>query len=110
VSRRVWPRVPCVPANWLDARIDPAIPDRKPLPRADLRLRNIPLGPIAVFGVSDFPVFEVISPAPASATWGSVRCETHYLACCPGVPEGAKTKRPIETGGSGGPPSSITTR
>jgi NADP-dependent aldehyde dehydrogenase len=37
---------------WLDPRIDPALPHRQPLPRADLRLRNAPLGPVAVFGAS----------------------------------------------------------
>src|SRR5437870_3454857 len=41
-------------AEWLDLRIDHAIPDRKPMPRADLRLRNAPLGPVAVFGASNF--------------------------------------------------------
>jgi alpha-ketoglutaric semialdehyde dehydrogenase len=42
--------------HWIDARIDPAMPDRTPLPRADLRLRHIPLGPVAVFGASNFPL------------------------------------------------------
>jgi 2,5-dioxopentanoate dehydrogenase len=39
--------------EWADLRIDHAIPDRKPMPRADLRLRNVPLGPVAVFGASN---------------------------------------------------------
>jgi alpha-ketoglutaric semialdehyde dehydrogenase len=42
--------------GYLGARIDPAMPDRKPSPRSDLRLRNIPLGPVAVFGASNFPL------------------------------------------------------
>src|SRR5438128_1105784 len=42
--------------SWLEARLDPAMPDRKPLPRSDLRLRNIPVGPVAVFGASNFPL------------------------------------------------------
>ncbi|MGG5752169.1 aldehyde dehydrogenase (NADP(+)) [Zafaria sp. Z1313] len=37
-------------------RIDPARPDRTPLPRADIRQRKIPLGPVAVFGASNFPL------------------------------------------------------
>jgi NADP-dependent aldehyde dehydrogenase len=37
-------------------RIDPALPDRAPLPRADIRQRQIPLGPVAVFGASNFPL------------------------------------------------------
>ncbi|MDF0542896.1 aldehyde dehydrogenase (NADP(+)) [Sphingobium sp. H39-3-25] len=41
---------------WLGLRIDPALPDRAPLPRPDLRLRMIPLGPVAVFGASNFPL------------------------------------------------------
>lgn len=42
--------------EWLDVRIDPAMPDRQPLPRADLRQRHIALGPVAVFGASNFPL------------------------------------------------------
>lgn len=41
---------------WQGVRIDPALPDRQPLPRPDLRLRMIPLGPVAVFGASNFPL------------------------------------------------------
>jgi NADP-dependent aldehyde dehydrogenase len=54
--------------NWIDARIDPAMPERTPLPRADLRLRHIPLGPVAVFGASNFPLaFSVAGGDTASA-------------------------------------------
>ena len=42
--------------EWLDLRLDPALPEREPLPRADLRQRHIPLGPVAVFGASNFPL------------------------------------------------------
>ena len=42
--------------GWQEVRIDPALPDRKPLPRPDLRLRMVPLGPVAVFGASNFPL------------------------------------------------------
>lgn len=42
--------------GYLDLRVDPALPDRKPAPRPDLRLRHIPLGPVAVFGASNFPL------------------------------------------------------
>jgi 2,5-dioxopentanoate dehydrogenase len=41
---------------FLGLRIDPALPDRKPAPRPDLRLRMIPLGPVAVFGAANFPL------------------------------------------------------
>lgn len=50
------------------ARIDPAIPDRTPLPRPDLRQRSIPLGPVAVFAASNFPLaFSVAGGDTASA-------------------------------------------
>lgn len=42
--------------DWMGLRIDPALPDRTPLPRPDLRLRMIALGPVAVFGASNFPL------------------------------------------------------
>ncbi|BBI53514.1 2,5-dioxovalerate dehydrogenase [Vreelandella olivaria] len=54
--------------EWLDVRIDPALPDREPLPRADLRQRHIALGPVAVFGASNFPLaFSVAGGDTASA-------------------------------------------
>jgi NADP-dependent aldehyde dehydrogenase len=54
--------------SYLDLRVDPAMPDRKPAPRPDLRLRNIPLGPVAVFGASNFPLaFSVAGGDTASA-------------------------------------------
>lgn len=42
--------------DHIQARIDPAQPDRAPLPRADIRQRHIALGPVAVFGASNFPL------------------------------------------------------
>lgn len=54
--------------SFLDVRIDPALPERKPMPRVDLRLRNIPVGPVAVFGASNFPLaFSVAGGDTASA-------------------------------------------
>ena len=54
--------------EWLDVRIDPALPERAPLPRADLRQRHIALGPVAVFGASNFPLaFSVAGGDTASA-------------------------------------------
>ncbi len=55
-------------ASWLGARIDRAQPDRKPMPRADIRQRMIALGPVAVFGASNFPLaFSVAGGDTASA-------------------------------------------
>ncbi|MBO6637993.1 MAG: aldehyde dehydrogenase (NADP(+)) [Roseitalea sp.] len=42
--------------DYLDRRHDPALPDRQPLPRPDLRLIQRPVGPVAVFGASNFPL------------------------------------------------------
>lgn len=54
--------------EWLDLRVDCRQPDRKPLPRPDLRERHIPLGPVAVFGASNFPLaFSVAGGDTASA-------------------------------------------
>lgn len=54
--------------EWLDVRIDPALPTRSPLPRSDLRQRQIALGPVAVFGASNFPLaFSVAGGDTASA-------------------------------------------
>jgi len=54
--------------HWLDLRVDPALPERKPLPRPDLRQRHIALGPVAVFGASNFPLaFSVAGGDTASA-------------------------------------------
>jgi NADP-dependent aldehyde dehydrogenase len=54
--------------SWAMARIDPAMPDRKPLPRADIRSVLRPVGPVAVFGSSNFPfAFSVAGGDTASA-------------------------------------------
>jgi 2,5-dioxopentanoate dehydrogenase len=54
--------------SWVNARIDPAQPERKPLPRADIRSMLRPLGPVAVFGASNFPLaFSVAGGDTASA-------------------------------------------
>jgi len=54
--------------RWLGAVLDAPLPERKPLPRADLRAQKIPLGPVAVFGASNFPLaFSVAGGDTASA-------------------------------------------
>ena len=54
--------------SWCDARIDTAMPDRQPLPRPDLRRTLAPVGPVAVFGASNFPLaFSVAGGDTASA-------------------------------------------
>jgi alpha-ketoglutaric semialdehyde dehydrogenase len=54
--------------SFVDARIDTALPDRKPLPRPDLRRMLTPIGPVVVFGASNFPLaFSVAGGDTASA-------------------------------------------
>jgi 2,5-dioxopentanoate dehydrogenase len=54
--------------SWVDARIDRAEPDRKPQPRPDIRSMLRPLGPVVVFGASNFPLaFSVAGGDTASA-------------------------------------------
>jgi len=54
--------------SWVNARIETAIPDRQPLPKVDLRLMQQALGPVGVFGASNFPLaFSVAGGDTASA-------------------------------------------
>ncbi|MET0616301.1 MAG: aldehyde dehydrogenase (NADP(+)) [Luteibacter sp.] len=42
--------------DWMGLRVDPVPAENAPPTRTDLRLRRIPLGPVAVFGASNFPL------------------------------------------------------
>jgi NADP-dependent aldehyde dehydrogenase len=54
--------------SWVDARIDRALPQRTPAPKPDIRRMLIPIGPVAVFGASNFPLaFSVAGGDTASA-------------------------------------------
>ncbi len=54
--------------NFLDIRIDTALPERQPMPRADLRYMNQAIGPVVVFGASNFPLaFSVAGGDTAAA-------------------------------------------
>jgi NADP-dependent aldehyde dehydrogenase len=54
--------------DWKDIRVDPSLPDRKPMPRPDLRRTLIPIGPVAVWAASNFPLaFSVAGGDSASA-------------------------------------------
>ena len=65
--------------SWMDLTVDPAMPDRAPLPRPDLRRMNLPVGPVAVFGASNFPLaFSVAGGDTASA----------FAAGCPVIVKG----------------------
>lgn len=54
--------------SWVDARIDRGDPNRSPLPKPDVRAMSRPLGPVAVFCASNFPIaFSVAGGDTASA-------------------------------------------
>ncbi|MDZ7607081.1 MAG: aldehyde dehydrogenase (NADP(+)) [Cyclobacteriaceae bacterium] len=54
--------------DFLDISIDTAQPERSPIPKPDIRMMNIPLGPVAIFGASNFPLaFSVAGGDTASA-------------------------------------------
>lgn len=54
--------------SWVNAIIETAQPDRQPLPKSDIRRMMIPIGPVVVFGASNFPLaFSVAGGDTASA-------------------------------------------
>ncbi|HTH31536.1 MAG TPA: aldehyde dehydrogenase family protein, partial [Lacibacter sp.] len=54
--------------SWVDARIETALPDRVPIPKPDIRYIHIAIGPVVVFGASNFPLaFSVAGGDTASA-------------------------------------------
>ncbi len=66
--------------SWVDARIERAIPDRTPAPKPDLRRMHVPLGPVAVFGASNFPLAYSVAggdTASALAAGCPVICKAH---------------------------------
>ncbi|WP_335965712.1 aldehyde dehydrogenase (NADP(+)) [Galbibacter sp. PAP.153] len=42
--------------SWVEAIIDTAQPERQPLPKPDIRKMQFPIGPVVVFGASNFPL------------------------------------------------------
>ncbi len=64
---------------WNDVRIDRAIPNKKPVPKKDIRQMQIPIGPVAVFGAGNFPLaFSVAGGDTASAL--AAGCPVVYKA------------------------------
>lgn len=54
--------------SWVEARIDTAVPDREPVPKPGIRQMHIPLGPVGIFGASNFPLaFSVAGGDTAAA-------------------------------------------
>lgn len=65
----------CEKATWMDIRIDTALPERTPS-RPDIRKTQVPLGPVVVFGASNFPF-------AYSTAGGDTACA--FAAGCPVV-------------------------
>ncbi len=66
--------------RFLRAAIDPAQPDRQPRPRMDHRLQKIAIGPVAVFGASNFPITYSVAggdTAAALAAGATVIVKSH---------------------------------
>jgi NADP-dependent aldehyde dehydrogenase len=74
--------------SWVDARIDRADPERKPVPKVDLRSMLRPLGPVAVFCASNFPLaYSVAGGDTASALAAGCPVIVIAHASHPGVAE-----------------------
>ena len=84
----------CESGQWLDARIDTAISDKIP-PKPDIRKMLVPLGPVVVFGASNFPF-------AYSTAGGDTACA--FAAGCPVIvkahPAHAKTSELMANGAS----------
>ena len=64
---------------WIDATIDHAQPNRAPAPRQDLRRRHVAIGPVAVFGASNFPLAFSVAGGDSAAA---------FAAGCPVIVKG----------------------
>lgn len=74
--------------SWVNARIDRADPNRKPAPKPDIRSMLRPLGPVVVFGASNFPLaFSVAGGDTASALAGGNTVIVKAHAAHPGTSE-----------------------
>lgn len=74
--------------SWVNARIDLADPNRKPAPKPDIRSMLRPLGPVVVFGASNFPLaFSVAGGDTASALAGGNTVIVKAHAAHPGTSE-----------------------
>lgn len=86
--------------DFVEPRLDSAMPDRKPTPRPDLRLRHLPIGPVAVFGASNFPLaFSVAGGDTAAALAAGCPVIVKAHNAHPGVSElvGTAVQRAVRT-------------
>jgi alpha-ketoglutaric semialdehyde dehydrogenase len=87
--------------SWVQARIDPSLPDRQPLPRPDIRSMLRALGPVAVFGASNFPMaFSVAGGDTASALAAGCPVVVKAHPAHPGTGEMAAKVRAVAFTGS----------
>lgn len=66
--------------SWVNPSIDTALPDRSPLPKPDIRKMHVPIGPVIVFGSSNFPFAYSIAgvdTGPALAAGNTVVVKAH---------------------------------
>lgn len=66
--------------SWVEASIDTAQPDRSPVPKPDIRKMLVPIGPVVVFGSSNFPfAYSVagVDSGPALAAGNPVIVKAH---------------------------------
>ena len=88
--------------SFLEISIDTAQPERTPIPKPDIRMINIPLGPIAIFGASNFPLaFSVAGGDTASALAAGCPVVVKAHPAHPGTSElvGMAIKKAIEDTG-----------
>jgi NADP-dependent aldehyde dehydrogenase len=88
--------------SWNGARIDHALPDRKPARRPDVRQRRVPVGPVAVFAASNFPLaFSVAGGDTASALAAGCPVVVKAHEAHPGTSEivGAAVTRAVAASG-----------
>ncbi len=88
--------------GFQELRFDPANPERKPAPKPDLRLRNVAVGPVAVFGASNFPLaFSVAGGDTASALAAGCPVVVKAHSAHPGTSElvGKAVQRAVEKSG-----------
>ena len=95
--------------SWVDARIDPALPDRQPLPRADIRRMLVALGPVVVFGSSNFPLaFSVAGGDTASALAAGCTVAVKAHRAHPGTSELVATAIDRAVAACGLPPATFS--
>ena len=73
--------------EYLDRRFDEALPDRAPLPRPDMYMVQRPIGPVAVFGASNFPLAFSTAGGDTAAALASVNFSSSPAILCDLAPK-----------------------